>query len=146
MTSFSKSPLASLKAELAVKDHPVWEEVASHFSPAEFQNPHEMDAHFIRWLYKVRLMAGVPIRVTSDARHPEKDIGAKKSAHKKRPCRAIDCKVKNSYERACVVLAAARCGGVRIGIYPGGSGDGGVVHLDCETASDNQSPRIWTKY
>ena len=117
------------------------------FKPEELQRPYEMDVWFLYLLFEIRKATGnVPLRIISDARPPDRDIGAAKSAHKKRPCRAVDLKVKNSYERAVILLAAARCGVVRMGVYPGGSGDGGGIHLDAETASDNPSPRIWTKY
>lgn len=135
------SPLADKPAALAKAEHPVWGEIAGAFKITEFQRPHEMDVEFLRLLYRVRKDAGVPFRLISDARPPDKDIGADKSAHKKRPCRAVDLKPKNSYERARIVIAAVRHGIVRIGVYPTGS-----LHLDAETHPENPSPRLWTSY
>jgi hypothetical protein len=142
-----ESPLLHKPAVFATKQHPVWQEIAAHFKPSEFTSPYEMDAEFLRLLFQIRKRTGkVPMRIISDARPPDKDIGASKSAHKKRPCRAVDLKVRNAYERAVVLLAALACGIVRAGVYPGSDGDGGGLHLDAETSADNPSPRIWTKY
>lgn len=145
------SPLAGKPAATATAGHPVWGEIrpdGTHggFIASEFQRPEEMDVEFLRLLHRIRHDAGVPMRIISDARPPDQDIGASKSAHKKRPCRAVDLHVINSYERACIVLAAARNGVVRIGVYPGKDGDAGSVHLDAETHAENPSPRIWTRY
>ena len=125
---------------------PVWAEIQQHFSPQEFQHPYEMDADFLRLLTKIRKKAGVPFRVISDARDPAGHVGATKSAHKKRPCKAVDLQVKNSYERARIVIAAIQCGVTRVGVYPGGESDGGGLHIDASTHVDNPSPRIWTRY
>lgn len=141
-----ESPLLHKPPVNAKLDHPVWQEVAEHFTPDEFNAPEEMDVEFIRLLFRIRVEAGIPLRITSDSRDPKGSIGAKLSAHKKRPCRAIDCRIKNSYERARIVIAAVRCGIVRIGVYPGPMGDSGVLHLDAETHASNPSPRIWTRY
>lgn len=135
------SPLAGRHPVLAKADHPVWEEIKQAFKPTEFQRPYDMDAEFLRLLYQIRKDADVPFRLVSDARPPDQDIGADKSAHKKRPCRAVDLKPRNSYERARIVMAAVRRGIVRIGVYPTGS-----LHLDAETHPDNPSPRLWTSY
>jgi hypothetical protein len=137
-----KSPLANASPAPAKLGHPVWGEIGDYFQPHEFRNPYEMDVEFLRLLYKIRKRAGVPIRITSDARDPEGDIGADKSAHKKRPCRAIDCKVINSYERWRLVWASVLEGVVRLGVY----GDKPILHIDAETHTDNPSERIWTSY
>lgn len=145
------SPLADVEPERAVQAHPVWAEIAptedrGGFVPGEFNDPWQMDAHFLMTLWLIRQRAGVPMRVISDARDPDGDVGADKSAHKKRPCRAVDLHVTNSYERARIVVAAVREGVVRIGVYPGKASDAGSVHLDGETHPENPSPRIWTRY
>lgn len=145
------SPLADKPAARARADHPVWQEIRPKdgfggFEPWEFDQPHEMDVEFLRLLYRIRQDAGVPMRIISDARPPDQDIGASKSAHKKRPCRAVDLDVRNSYERARIVGAAWEHGIRRLGVYPGDAGDAGSVHLDAEAHPDNKSPRMWTRY
>lgn len=145
------SPLAAVPREFATADHPVWREIEptserGGFRFEEFNNPFQMDVAFLRWIWRVRQRAGVAMRPTSDARDPDGSVGAEKSAHKKRPCRAMDFQVANSYQRARVVVAAIREGCVRIGVYPGKAGDGGGLHLDAEDHDDNPSPRIWTRY
>lgn len=147
-----QSPLLHKLPVFAHKKHPVWQEIAPQddqpgFKPAEFDNPYEMEVEFLRLLHQIRQQTGkVAMRIISDARPVDKDIGASLSAHKKRPCRAVDLQVRNAYERAVVVFAAVRCGIVRIGVYPGSAGDGGGLHLDAESHPDNKSPRIWTRY
>lgn len=140
------SPLKGHDGERAIQSHPVWAQIRPRdgkggFVRSEFDRPDEMDAGFLSLLYMARLEADVPFRVISDARDPRGDVGAEKSAHKKRPCRAVDLEIRNSYERARIVIACVRVGFVRIGIYPGLS-----VHVDGETDPENPSPRIWTSY
>lgn len=141
-----ESPLKHASPQPAKASHPVWQEVAPYFSQKEFKNPYAMDAEFLRWLLKVRKRAGVPMTITSDARDPDGSVGADKSAHKKRPCRAIDGQVKNSEQLARIIIAAVQEGCVRIGIYPSKKGLGDIYHLDCETHVENPSPRMWTKF
>lgn len=124
----------------------MWHEITPHFGPHEFLAPYEMDVHFLRLLHSTRLAAGVPFRITSDARDPDGSVGASLSAHKKRPCRAVDLHVKSNYERMCVLGAAVANGFVRIGIYPAREDGAGIIHLDAETHPDNPSPRCWTRY
>ena len=141
-----ESPLKNVSPQLAKKGHPVWSEIAPYFAPSEFNNPFEMDVGFLRWLLKVRKRAGVSMTITSDARDPKGTTGADKSAHKKRPCRAIDGQVKNSEQLARIVIAAVQEGCVRIGIYKSKRGLGDVYHLDAETSAENPSPALWTKF
>lgn len=138
-----ESPLKGVERELARLGHPVWEEIEDHFSVTEFKRPYEMDVAFLRWLFQVRVDAGCPFSLISDARAIDGDVGADKSAHKKRPCRAVDVIVKNSWMRGRIVIAAIRNGCVRLGTYPAKKKS---LHLDCEDHEDNPSPRIWTKY
>jgi len=145
------SPLKGIPTVYAAAEHPVWDEVKSDgarggFERHEFQRPDEMDVEFLRLLHKIRLEASVPMRIISDARPPDQDIGASKSAHKKRPCRAVDLKVKNSYERARITAAAILHGIRRWGTYSGDDHDGGGLHIDAETHPENPSPRNWTRY
>ena len=140
------SPLAGKTESTAGIDHPVWETIQPEFLIEEFSSPYEMDANFLKLLYRIRLGAGVPFRITSDARDPSGSIGVEKSAHKKRPCKAVDLKVKNSFERMRVVASAIRNGINRVGVYPANDDGSGVVHLDAETSGDNPSPRLWTDY
>lgn len=153
MTVQMLSPLFNLTPERAVLDHDVWGEIGPEFTPHDFNHPYAMDAHFLRWLSRVRRRAGVPMWITSDARDPDGRVGADKSAHKKRPCRAIDGQVKadwngmpGSEQLARIYLAAAEEGCVRFGTYRSSQGLGDVYHLDCETNPDNPSPRWWTKW
>jgi hypothetical protein len=138
-----ESPLKDVPKEYAKMGHPVWAEIHEYLSPHEFRFPYEMDVEFLRLLFRIRVDAGVPFRLLSDARDPEGDVGASKSAHKRRPCRAIDLKVYNSYERARVGIAATRAGIVRLGVYPEKKKS---LHIDAEDHPDNASPRWWTKY
>lgn len=148
----TESPLHGIAPVRALAFHPVWEEIAPKgdapgFDRSEFTDPDEMDVHFLRLLYKARQVAGVPFRIISSARDPEGSTGASLSAHKKRPCRAVDLQVLNNFERACVVIAAVKVGIVRIGVYPASTAGGkGGVHLDAETHPENPSPRCWTRY
>lgn len=151
-----ESPIRNNSPQHAVKDHPVWAEIAGFFTPHEFRNPYEMDVSFLRWLYRVRKRAGVPMHITSDARDPDGSVGADKSAHKKRPCRAIDGQVRDEVVNgvsipaseclARIYIAAVKEGCVRFGTYKGSSGKGDVYHIDVETHRDNPSPRWWTKW
>lgn len=141
-----ESPLKNVSPQRAKHDHPVWAEISPYFAPSEFNEPYEMDVGFLRWLLTVRKRAGVPMVITSDARDPDGNVGAAKSAHKKRPCRAIDGQVKNSEQYARIVFAAIHEGCVRVGVYKSARGLGDIYHLDLETHPDNPSPRMWTKW
>ena len=148
-----ESPLRNVATQLAKSDHPVWKEIAPYFTPADFRAPHLMDVGFLRWLYRVRERAAVPMWITSDARAPESDIGADFTAHKKVPCRAIDGQVKQlhkgmpgSEQLARIMIAAVQEGCVRMGIYKSAKNLGDIYHLDCETHAENPSPRMWTKW
>ncbi len=154
------SPLAAYEPEYAVAGHAVWDEIAPvhgrpGFRPSEFDFPYKMDVAFLRWLYRVRQEAGVPMRVNDDYREPEDDTGVSASAHKEAPCRAVDIQVYSSLDRAKIVIAAIVLGCRRIGPYPGKdrrgqagwptyANDAAAVHLDCSI--DKPSPRMWTKY
>lgn len=151
-----ESPLRTASPQRAKEGHPVWAELRPYFVPAEFSRPYEMDVEFLRWLLRVRKRAGVPMRITSDARDPDGDVGAPKSAHKKRPCRAIDGQVRDeviggravpaSECLARIYIAAVTEGCVRFGTYRSTKGLGDIYHLDAETHPDNPSPRWWTKW
>lgn len=150
------SPLKNFAPTPAVESHPVWGEIGEYFRAAEFRDPHHMDVGFLRWLYRVRDRAGVPMHITSDARDPDGDTGADLSAHKKRPCRAIDGQVRDetidgvsvpaSECLARIYIAAVLEGGVRFGTYRSARGLGDIYHLDAETHTQNPSPRWWTKW
>lgn len=149
-----KGPLWGITPELAVKGHVVWVEIAPQdgkpgFRPEEFNNPYDMDAHFLRWLHRVRQDTGpVPLRPISD--HRTSDIGATRSAHKSRPCRSVDLQVYNAYERGAITVAAIRHGCVRWGTYPGkvtGKGkDQSGLHLDASEEPHHGAPANWTRY
>ena len=149
-----ESPLKHISPQSAVVDHPVWREITPEITPSDFNQPFEMDVGFLRWLYKsVRIPAGVPMWFTSDARDPEGDVGAKSSAHKKRPCRAVDFQVRKTWhgmpgseQMARIIFAAVLGGCVRVGLYQSQSGLGDIGHIDCETHPDNPSPRLWLKW
>lgn len=143
-----RGPLGDVTAVRAVPLHPVWRSIEPQngkpgFLPSELKLPYEMDAYFMFWLHAVRQDAGVPFRIISDARMGE--VGAKRSAHNERPCRAVDLQARNSYERARILIAAIQHGCVRFGVYPSkDDSDGGSVHLDCSAV--NPSPRCWTRW
>lgn len=152
-----KSPLEGVEPELAFENHMVWPQIKRRIRPREFDNPYEMDSHFLLWLFDVREDAGVPFIFISDARDIEGDVGASKSAHKKRPCRAVDLQAYSALDRGKIIVAAVLHGCRRIGTYPGKdrseedgwptyATDAAGLHLDCSTDPDNRSPRIWTKY
>jgi len=150
------SPLKGVATAAAREGHPVWAEIAEFFSPTEFTNPWDMDVAYLRWLFRVRKRAGVPMHITSDARDPDSDVGADLTAHKKRPCRAIDGQVRDetigdvlvpaSECLARIYIAAVLEGCVRFGTYRSTKGLGDIYHLDCETHRENPSPRWWTKW
>jgi hypothetical protein len=152
------SPLSGTVPEYAHAGHAVWPQIAPRldaagqvtvpgFLPTEFNEPYQMDVAFLRLLYRIRQVAGVPFRVVSDARDPHGDVGAKLSAHKRRPCRAVDIHVKNSFERMRVIVAAVLAGVRRLGVYASkDQNDAGSLHLDAEVHRDNPSPRAWTRY
>ena len=62
----------------------------SHFTAAEFNHPDLMDPSFLRWLDRVRHLAGVPFQITNDARlSGDNPMGSvTKSLHKRG--RAVD--------------------------------------------------------
>jgi hypothetical protein len=128
----------------ALAAHPVWARIAARFSRDEFTDPDAMDPDFLDWLLAVREEAGVPFRIISDARDPQGNVGAEMSAHKKRPCRAVDLQVESNHERFCIVRAAILGGGCRIGVYPAHADGGGGLHLDREPGLPQE--RIWTRY
>lgn len=131
----------------AVKAHIVWGHIKEYFKPEEFTDPYNMDAAFLYALYKIRLKAGVPLRITSSIRSPEHNEtvgGAKGSAHMLIPGCAVDLFVKNNYERFKIVKAAILEGIERIGIYPAKEDNSGVIHLDMSPSHPQE--RIWTRY
>ena len=147
-----RSPLEGIPRERATARHPVWSEIeprgeAGGFLPSEFDRPEAMDVAFLRLLYRIRLEAGVPLRVISDARDPGRGIGAPRSAHnvdgEEDAVRAIDLQVFNTEERARITLAAILNGVVRWGTYEAGVAEIGGLHLDAE--EENPFPRNWTR-
>lgn len=141
------SPLKGVRGECATLDHPVWKEIAPELKPEDFRFPGQMDVHFLRLLSSARRLAGVPFRIVSDARDPQRNRaagGASKSAHMEEPCRAVDLHVENNFERSRVLTAAFLSGFRRVGIYPAKEDNSGSLHLDA--SSVNPSPRVWTRY
>lgn len=139
----SESPLHGVEPQFADLTHSVWEEIYPFFVPGEFEQPRTMDVGFLRLLTEARILADVPFRVLDTVR------GDPRSAHGEEPCTAVDLQLLNSYERQRAVRGAVIAGFVRVGIYPGTSGefrgmrkkDGGGLHLD---ASRTKPPRFWT--
>jgi hypothetical protein len=84
----------------------VWSEIAPELKPGEFKEPEQMDTDFLRRLSKMRRAAKAPFRIVSDARDPEGSVGASVSAHKERPCKAVDLRVLNNAERFLLVREA----------------------------------------
>ena len=58
----------------AVSMSPVPFPALRHFVASEFQHPELVDADALQWLDNVRHAAGVPFRLTSDARTPAHNI------------------------------------------------------------------------
>ena len=140
-------PLAAVPPVAAGLSHPVWRSIAASFRPEEFRHPELMDVGFLLLLHRIRMRAGVPMRVVSDYRDPGHNTavgGARRSAHMERPCRAVDLRVKDNHERARIILAAAAEGIHRIGVYPAHEDRSGTVHIDASTSKPQ--PRIWTRY
>lgn len=137
--------------ERAHHEHPVWAEIAPELRPGEFRFPYLMDVDFLRLLSRIRRACGVPFRIVSDHRPPDRNAaagGATKSAHMEEPCAAVDLRVLSNEERFRLVRAAIEHGVTRIGVYPptpsqrAGYGKGaGSVHLDASRT--NPSPRMW---
>lgn len=123
-----------------------WAE-SPYFAPTEFQHPERMGYEFILWLNEVRKVAGVPMRITSSYRTPERNAavgGARDSSHTDVPCNAVDIgRVPTSADpnwneaRFRIMEAALVLGCRRIGFYPNGS-----LHLD-RTESARPAPRLW---
>jgi hypothetical protein len=126
--------------ERAVVGHSVWREIAPEITPSDFREPHRMNVGTLRRLSRVRRRAGVPFRIVSDHRPPERNAaagGATGSAHMGDPCCAVDLRVQSAAERFAVVAAALAEGFVRIGVYPPTESqrvqwgkNSGSVHLD----------------
>lgn len=118
----------------------------AYFGPDEFKYPDKMGYEFIRWLFEVRVEAGVRMNVTSDHRPKAYNTtvgGAEDSAHVDVPCSSADFgnKGKNkmtNIDRFHIIRAAMKLGCVRIGFYKNGS-----IHLD-RTEDRRPAPRLWT--
>ena len=81
-----------------------------HFSVIEFNRADLMDDAFLRWLDDVRHKAGVPFKITSDARdaaHNAKVGGAPTSLHL--PGRAVDFTLRAWDREALWKIAQAVC-------------------------------------
>lgn len=135
----------------AMQGHPVWAEIAPELTPDDFRHPWDMCPAFLRRLSAARRRSGVPFRVISDHRPPDRNAavgGATRSAHLESPCRAVDLRVASNEERARIVRALLDVGFERIGIYVPtdwqrqmyGAG-AGTVHVDDSPA--HPRPRIW---
>lgn len=134
-------PLQGYRLTPAHAGHVVWREISPQFTRAEFRDPDSMAVEALRLLHRIRVRAGVPFRLVSDARTPATNPGASKSAHLERPCTAIDLRVVNSAERFAIVRAAIQEGVIRIGVYPPTEyqratwgKNAGSIHLDASTA------------
>lgn len=142
-----ESPLHGIAPEPAAAGNRVWVEIAPELTPAEFRYPEAMDAGFLRLLHRARRRAGVPFRVVSDHRPPERNEkvrGAKRSAHLEVPCRAVDLRVASNQERWRVVEALLEAGFVRVGLYPAHADGSGSVHVDA--SESNPAPSMWTRH
>lgn len=111
-----------------------------HFTAAEFKRPEKMGYQYMLALDALAEQAGVPLRVSSDSRSPERNKavgGAKDSAHCDDICEATDLAPKNNAERFEIIRAAILNGWTRIGIYKDGS-----LHVD---GTDGRRParRLW---
>ena len=123
-----------------------WHEI-KHFDPSEFAIPGNMGYEFTRWLDTLRVLAGVPMHITSSSRthaHNAAVGGASDSAHVDVPCNAVDIGKSPTpadpnwnFARFKILDAAMQTGCVRIGFYPNGS-----LHLD-RTEDQRPAPRLW---
>lgn len=138
-------------AKYAHEGHRVWMEVAPELTPADFNHPWDMCPAFLRRLSAARRACGVPFRIVSDYRPPDRNeaaSGAARSAHLERPCRAVDLRALNNAERFRIVEALLGEGFERVGIYTPtewqvsqyGRG-AGSVHVDASPT--NPSPSMW---
>lgn len=140
--------------ERAVEGHPVWTEIAPELTPRDFRHPWEMCPAFLRRLSRARRACGVPFRVVSDYRPPDRNAsagGASQSAHLESPCRAVDLRVLDNHERYRVVTALLAEGFERLGVYAPTEWQrsqygtaSGSVHVDASPT--NPSPRIWMSW
>lgn len=91
----------------AHEGHPVWGEIHPELQRTQdFNYPDHMDPRFLANVIRPRRRSGVPFRVVSDYRPPERNAaagGATKSAHMESPCAALDLRVLNNQERYYVV-------------------------------------------
>lgn len=93
------------------------------------------------------------MRVVGDWRPPDADYGATSSAHKSRPCTAVDLRIKNNNERHLLLKAAYAEDCPRIGIYTPtewqeaqyGKG-AGSVHLDFSDKPIHPQDRTWMRW
>jgi uncharacterized protein YcbK (DUF882 family) len=121
-----------------------WDELR-YFKASEFKEPAKMGYEFMRWLDRVRGMAGVPVRITSSYRSPEYNRsvgGATDSAHSDVPCNAVDIGLSRhplgeNFARFRLMAAALSLGCQRIGSYADGS-----LHFD-RSEDKRPAPRIW---
>ncbi|MBW3630044.1 MAG: hypothetical protein KY464_12195 [Gemmatimonadetes bacterium] len=141
----AREPALHAPASRALPEHPVWREIAPELAPSDFRHPEQMDAAFLRRLSAARRRAGVPFRILSDHRPPERNEaagGARRSAHLEVPCRAVDLRVETNEERFRVLAALLAVGFTRIGVYPAREDGAGSLHVDA--SASNPSPRVWT--
>lgn len=132
----------------AVANHAIWHDIGPELTPKDFQNPEKMDVDFLRLASRIRRQSGVPFRIVSDARTPDTNPGAEKSAHLELPCKALDLRVLTNAERMQLVKTALACGVRRIGVYPPTEDQkttfgkaSGSVHLDAST--ENPQDVLW---
>lgn len=107
-------------------DAGLWRAIRHYFDPSEFRQPEKMDRAFLLRLTEARRLTatvpdaparGVPFRIVSDYRDPEKNAavgGVPRSAHTELPCAAVDLRVISSYERFAVVWSLLRAGFERV--------------------------------
>ena len=107
------------------------------FAPTEFRRPHLMDEIFIVVLDQIREDAGFPFKINSSHRTKEENTavgGAKDSAHQEVPCRCVDIKVNNAYQKFQLVDSARDHGIERIFIYK--------THIHIDDSPNLPRPRL----
>ena len=90
------------------------------FSASEFRRPNLMGETFLFTLDQIREDAGFPFHINSSHRTEEENRaagGVRNSSHTEVPCRAVDIKVVNSWQKYQLVSAAMEHGIERIFLY-----------------------------
>lgn len=121
-----------------------------HFGATEFQHPEKMNVPFLRWLDRVREVAGVPMTLTDDARvdgDPEPLGSAKGKSLHHRGCavdirtRTLDANQKWKIAHAVHLLSASTPDGWKVeleSVYTTGGDCHWHIGLDWAVGKDHE--------